>query len=436
MTNIHNIKKVLIPRFDSHGDIILLSGFLISLLEKKPDVEITILIRPGHEQLASLFPHKINWITINIFPYRPIVSDDIPELNKLLSLINDGGWDVLLTTCYIRTWLDYVIAAKFKGSIRYAIGGHWPVPEWICDLLNWLHLPHNYLWDIYVDVDESIHEVAKYDIFFKNIFNCSESIHLPNLEINETSEALAKKILESLSLGTKNYFVCLPAGTHNITIKCWPPDRFVELLLRLQSELGLTPLLVGHELEVDIIEYVQSKVLALGGTAKSWLGRNGEFHILAAIMREARFYVGNDSGPMHMATAVGIPTVGIFGGGYWPRFLPVGQYSVGVASALPCFGCDWNCTFEDAPCVKAVQISDVLGAVKYVLQGTNENDNVLIVEHQLNQVTLDYIRKAHNQYVRCKSNSNKILNEKSISKLPSNKFAHKISNLLERLRKL
>jgi len=428
LKELSSVKKILIPRFDSHGDIILFSGFLTALVEKLPEAEITILVRAGHEQLAPLLVGNIKWVTTQIFPYKPFDVDEIGELKQLLSILDEGSWDVLLTTCQIRTWLDFVVAAKLKGVIRYAIGGYTPTADWVKGLLNWLSLSDETLWEHYVEVEESSHEIEKYAKLYERIFNCDRTIPLPKLDINEETDVQAKVIIEGLGLEADGFFVCLPAGSHNISIKCWPPERFVELLLQIQKEMSLTPLLIGHDTEVDVLNFVVGKIMDNGGRASMWVGQNGKLHHLAAIMQKAKFYVGNDSGPMHMAAAVGVPTVGIFGGGYWPRFLPVGQYSVGVAAVLPCFGCDWECTFEDAPCVKNIKVGDVLETVKSVMSGTVFNGNMHLVPHQLCHDTIKYITKAHNQYTRCKSARNKLAHNIACSAVVNSKIIPKKSS--------
>jgi len=436
-----NAKNILIPRFDSHGDIILFSGFLAALIEKLPEAEVTILVRAGHEQLAPLFPGDIKWVTTKIFPYKPFDVDAVGELEHLLSILDEGTWDVLLTTCQIRTWLDFVVAARLRGGTRYAIGGYTPTAEWVKDLLNWLSLSDETLWEHYVEVDESSHETEKYTTFYRHIFNCDDAIPLPTLDINEENDAQARSIIEGLGLEDDGFFVCLPAGAHNISIKCWPPDRFVELLLQIQKETNLSPLLIGHETEIDVLNYIANNIISLGGKVNIWIGQSGKLHNLAAIMNMARFYIGNDSGPMHMAAAIGVPTVGIFGGGYWPRFLPVGQYSVGIAAILPCFGCDWDCTFEDAPCVKIIQVRDVIATLHSVLSGNVFYENMMLVQHGLSEDALAFITKANNKFNQCKVVRNNLTHNHAVSTIVSlstkpekNRIITKISNVIKLLK--
>ena len=61
------------------------------------------------------------------------------------------------------------------------------------------------------------------------------------------------------------------------------------------------------------------------------------------LLGEARLYLGNDTGAMHLAAALGVPVTAVFGGGTWPRFVPAAVCGEAVVHPLPCFGCGWDC---------------------------------------------------------------------------------------------
>jgi hypothetical protein len=88
---------------------------------------------------------------------------------------------------------------------------------------------------------------------------------------------------------------------------------------------------------------------------------------LGGLLEMARFYLGNDTGAMHLAAALGRPVVPIFGGGTWPRFQPVARRSLTIVQPLPCFGCAWDCFFGDAPCVRTISPGSVRRALERFL---------------------------------------------------------------------
>ena len=93
-------------------------------------------------------------------------------------------------------------------------------------------------------------------------------------------------------------------------IKAWPAARFVELIAWLRREKKLPVLLLGHVSEAGLLEEVAAGV-AKAGAAKPpvWLGRDGEIPLLAALLAQCRFYLGHDTGAMHIAAALGRPVI-------------------------------------------------------------------------------------------------------------------------------
>lgn len=111
------------------------------------------------------------------------------------------------------------------------------------------------------------------------------------------------------SEGLKDYAVIHPGTSDFGAQKRWLPERFAELAAGIKSELGLTPVITWgpgeKELAQGIVDHSDgAAILAMQTT-----------HLLdlADITRNARLYIGCDSGPLHLASAVGAPSVALFG---------------------------------------------------------------------------------------------------------------------------
>ena len=126
------------------------------------------------------------------------------------------------------------------------------------------------------------------------------------------------------------------------TARRWAPERFAQLADTLFHDAGGQLILMGGpeetELHRQIIELMQSEM-----PVRSFAGK-GNIRVAAAILEQADLFVGNDSGLMHLATAVGTPTVGIFGltnSDAWGPYTSgePGQQAVVVKLDLPCMPC-------------------------------------------------------------------------------------------------
>jgi len=126
------------------------------------------------------------------------------------------------------------------------------------------------------------------------------------------------------------------------TARRWAPERFAQLADTLFYDTGGQLILMGGpeeaELHQQIIEFMQSEM-----PVRSFAGK-GNIRVAAAILEQADLFIGNDSGLMHLATAVGTPTVAIFGltnsdaWGPYTGGLPA-QQAVVVKMDLPCMPC-------------------------------------------------------------------------------------------------
>ncbi|WP_448191820.1 glycosyltransferase family 9 protein [Azospirillum sp. sgz301742] len=135
----------------------------------------------------------------------------------------------------------------------------------------------------------------------------------------------------------------LPAGTPFLAIgptanwpgKEWPTARFAELARRLTGPAGVLP---GAPVAVfaagSEVERARPLIAALGPAAIDLTGRTDPLAAAACIGRAA-LYIGNDSGLMHIAAAVGTPTIGLFGPGYPETYGPWGEKARAVVSAEP-----------------------------------------------------------------------------------------------------
>jgi heptosyltransferase II len=114
-----------------------------------------------------------------------------------------------------------------------------------------------------------------------------------------------------LSSGAKpgSFRIAIGAGASYGSAKCWPPDRFAELANRLQARSGAEVILFGTANE----DAVSSAIIA--GMRHAPLDLTGKTAIedLPALLSQCHLFIGNDSGAMHVAAAVGLPVVAVFG---------------------------------------------------------------------------------------------------------------------------
>jgi ADP-heptose:LPS heptosyltransferase len=149
--------------------------------------------------------------------------------------------------------------------------------------------------------------------------------------------AMIPEAVEAFLAGT---VVCVHAGAGN-EMKQWPIAFFASLIDMLIVRSNVRVLLIGGPDEADVEAELMASI-EHGDRMMSMVGKL-PLHVLPAVIAGCSLYVGNDSGPKHIAASVGIPTIGVHSGTVDPiEWAPMGQRSVAVARAMTCGPCYLN----------------------------------------------------------------------------------------------
>jgi heptosyltransferase-2 len=150
--------------------------------------------------------------------------------------------------------------------------------------------------------------------------------------------------------------VALAPGAAYGPAKEWPAERWTALIDRLRAAHGVECVLIGSPGERRKCDEVAG---ASRGGAPIAAGETGIAEMIALLSRCAAF-VGNDSGAMHVAGALGIPTVGIFGSTNPERTAPLGRHTHVVYRGIACSPClQRTCRFGHYDCLRQIAVDEV-----------------------------------------------------------------------------
>jgi ADP-heptose:LPS heptosyltransferase/GT2 family glycosyltransferase len=361
-------RSVLYIRPDSIGDLVIFTSALSQLLAAWPETKHTLVVRPGYETLAPLFSPALRWQVASINPFVQRPSETRESLATLFTDLEKLAPDVIVAPTFNRTWLEVAIAAHFPTARRIALGRRSVEPYFRQALRLEMGVEAETMFTEFVPADEQKFEWDNNHRVVDHLLERPTPRTWPTLTVPPELNRRAEATLAEMHVPAGEYIAVFVGGMAHVPIKAWPAARFAELILWLQREKSVPLVLMAEQSEAGQVEEIVSALLERGGRHPPvWLGQPGKFALLTALLSRARCYVGHDTGAMHAAAAVDRPVVGIFGGGHWPRFRPVGRRVVSVVQPLPCFGCQWNCHFGDAPCVKTIVLDDVCRAVAGVL---------------------------------------------------------------------
>ena len=153
-----------------------------------------------------------------------------------------------------------------------------------------------------------------------------------------------------------------PGSTYG-PAKRWLPERFAGVGKRLVNEHKARILLFGQGEEKHLSDFIAGRIgencLNLAG--KTTLAR------LAALLERCDLLLTNDTGPMHIAAALGVPVVAVFGPTDPRTTAPAGEKHIIVRKPVACSPCLKRKCPTDHQCMKAISVEDVFNAVLKLL---------------------------------------------------------------------
>lgn len=372
-------RAALLLKVDTLGDLVVFAPVLQTLRAAWPGTRLAVVIRRAYLDLAPLIAPDIEWLPTSIDPFATGPEDPTAraELDQLRAAVAALAPDVVAAATSRRNWLEAALASAAPAARRLALGASADDEFFATRLRVTLGLNAADVFSERIPVRADAPDWQENFRLADTLLGREVPRAAPALTAPPAALAAAQSFLAAQGLEPRRYLVCAAAGFANVRLKTWPADRFAAVLRHAQQRHHFPTLLIGHDSERAYLETLRSLFLSasppLPVSASSnapliWTGSGANsLPELTALLSLATAFVGNDTGAMHLAAAVDIPVIGIFGGGTWPRFVPAARRGAAIVHPLPCFGCGWDCAFGDAPCLGEITIEDVTTALDTTL---------------------------------------------------------------------
>ncbi len=358
--------RILASNPDTLGDMILRQPLYAALAGAGH--ELMLIVRPS---VASIVPHVAPGAAVVELPYEVYAADVAAKwdlFEGVFRAARDFRPDVLLIAPYRWTLLEERLAAELPGVRRVGMGGHLyrgdphagPAPQSSMRL------------DVVAPAEEAQAEVEKNRALAAALLGADVPEARPALAPTEAGLAAARDTLARAGFEPGGYWVVCVTGTAHVSLKTWPAEKWARLLSDWSAARPDRKFLfVGLPAERADAQAVIDAMSPDAATRTAVrMDADGTLDELIALTSLAAGYAGHDTGPMHVAAAVGRPVLAVFGGGTWPRFVPAVEPSVSIVVGVPCVGCGWSCSFDTSHCIKDVPAADVLRAALDLEAGT------------------------------------------------------------------
>jgi ADP-heptose:LPS heptosyltransferase len=331
------IGKILLIRTDRIGDIVLAMPSLKALRAQFPRAQIDIIVQKKYAGLLNCYRGWTKVIAIN----NILDSSEISELGKNLK---KSSYDVAIV----------FHPSKYAYNLAQSSGAP-------C-IIGWKAKGYGYVLTHGFKDDRNVanrHQVENNLLLLSplGIRNVTPSWDVSVTGNGENEiDALFKK---NPSFGGKKIVVLHP-GSFSPRVQ-WLPERFAALADKI-SESSCVPVILGSKSDAQIIAGV------IGfSRCKPVVVDDLSLEGLVSFLKRAAAFIGNSTGPLHIAASLGIPTIGIYGIRYGmdrhELWGPYGKNGKVVSQSQRCKNClPWTC--KDMKCLKNVTVDMVWDVIK------------------------------------------------------------------------
>jgi len=334
---------ILVVKLAGIGDLLLATPALRALRETYPQARVDLLVTPDSAGLLNDWEVIDHVIVLNkyLFDYPQQVLKNPRNLQRLAPLwreLREGDYDVVL--------LLHHLTLPF-GRLKHQLLMRATGAKWRVGLDN----GHGHSWFLNVRVKDAgfggMHE-AEYNLAVAEAVGATTKDRRLTVPLSESDFIQARQLLyedEDFAGGARPIIAMHPGSGGFSTARRWEAERFAQLADTLFHDVGGQLILLGGPEEADLHQHILGMVRSGRPPmpARSFAGK-ASIKVTAAVLEEANLFVGNDSALVHIAVAVGTPTVAIFGltnhkaWGPYTRGAPERHAAV-VRLDLPCMPC-------------------------------------------------------------------------------------------------
>ncbi|MBA3036114.1 MAG: lipopolysaccharide heptosyltransferase II [Desulfobacterium sp.] len=285
-----DINTILIRATNWVGDAVMTLPALEAVRENFPSARITVLARPW---VAPLFENHPAVNDVLIFQKHDSFIKDLAEIKSLIESIKEKQFDLALL---FQNAFEAAIIA-YLGGIKYRVGFD---SDGRGLLLTHAIKRTNEIF--------KIHQVEYYLSILKALGYTAESRN-PAIHIAEDVLAKADNLLKLNGINEDDFLLGFAPGAIFGNAKKWPPERFAEIGDLAAQRWGAKTIIMGSKKE----QYIGSIVTGLMRYNPVDFCGTTSLEEAIAIISRCNFFLSNDSGLMHVAAALGVPTLAIFG---------------------------------------------------------------------------------------------------------------------------
>ncbi len=332
-----SFKNILFIRIDRIGDMVLSTPALTAIKVRWPEARLTVLASPINAGVLENNPHVDEVI---VYP----AEDPFSQRKRVLENIRRRDFDLAVDPYDDYELKTALLAWRSGASLRigYEIGGR----EYF---FNGPTLPPrggSHFIDTALDLFEQI--------------GCPPYNRQPMIYLDDEEQCWADKWLKERNFGQRPLLAINPGGRYET--QRWPLEYYAALLRLLSKDGGVDIIVFGTTTETKKIEIIVSET----PSSSHIYYVDYDLRRFFALLNRCRLLICNNSGPLHCATALGVPTISFMGPTDKDRWYPLGEGHIVLRrDDLPCIGCgQGKCPIKTQECMRSIIPAEVWEFIK------------------------------------------------------------------------
>lgn len=350
------VKKILVMKFWGMGSIVLATPALRALKRAYPTAAVTFLTFEQNEGVCRMIT-----AIDHVYPYRAqTLATFLVSFVDLVRFLRRERFDVVVDLEFFANFAS-IISALSGATIT--VGFHTPKfwrESFYTKRVSFDHSKH--ICDIFLKAPQALGAAA-------------DGSHLESLVVDDEAGATQlEQLLVQRQVASTDPLICINVNASPLDYKRrWPLAYYRELIQRLLAHAQRSRLiLIGSTEETG---YVTELMTSLSPDPRL-INLCGLVSVeqLVLLLQRSHLFIGNDSGPLHLAAAAGIPTVSFFGPETPALYGPRGSSHAVLYKNIPCSPClnvynsKDNSSCRNNICMKTITVEEAWAAVQERLQ--------------------------------------------------------------------
>ncbi len=380
--------RVIFSKTDALGDQLFASGYVRHILSQiRPDA-LVWFVRKGYEGISALFEGSRVFLAntsaeshdeakrlltmareVPPFPWGGVLFAPLPldaysawpeerdlrqEISWWFDFVEALGADIAVAGTINLNWVDEALVLASRAGKRVGVRPHQlsqKLPEEVTRMLEARHITVCFTHSI--EYDPRRHELDSFVELLRVIDEESQPL--------EVSLDPIEPPLESSRVDQDRPTLVVAPGAGDLE-RTYPLDKLAEAIRLMASMDRYNFLILSGPKDAEMAERLLITLQAKNISTRLLDLRGDEIPKLVGILREASLLICNETFVVHLASYLGTPTVALWGGGHWGRFLPRSGRVTILHIPMLCRPCNWVCCFSERHCLVDFSPIDIANA--------------------------------------------------------------------------